>query len=288
MKSMTGHGRGEIVAKGLRVVVECFSVNRKQGEVSLAAGREWQWMEPHVREDVLKRVSRGKVQVSVVVERAEGAATGLIDHQRAAAFLKEVRSLQKKLGIKEGVTLETILAAPGVVKSDSEVDREILPLVQKALSKSLDALLEMRAREGTHLKRELKRVLTRMSAVVKRVRELAPNVPVRHRENLLKRLEAAHLPFDTMEPRLVTEIAIFAERCDVSEELARLESHLVQFGEALEADGPTGRTMEFLAQEMGREWNTTGAKANDAAIARLVVEAKAELDRIREQLANIE
>lgn len=288
MKSMTGHGRGEIVAKGMRVVVECFSVNRKQGEVSLAAGREWQWMEPHVREDVLKRVSRGKVQVSAVIERAEGAATGMIDHKRAAAFLAEARQLQKKLGLADGITLETILAAPGVVRSDGEVDRSVLPLVQKALAKSLDALLEMRAREGAHLKKELKRVLARMSAVVKRVRTLAPNVPKRQRENLLKRLESASLPVDVLEPRLATEIAIFAERCDVSEELARLESHLVQFGEALDTDGPVGRTMEFLAQEMGREWNTTGAKANDAAISRLVVEAKAELDRIREQLANIE
>jgi uncharacterized protein (TIGR00255 family) len=288
MKSMTGHGRGEIVAKGMRVVVECFSVNRKQGEVSLAAGREWQWMEPHVREDVLKRVSRGKVQVSVVFERAEGSASGLIDHQRAAAFLKEARLLQKKLGLTEGITLETILAAPGVVRADGEVDREVLPLVQKALAKSLDALLDMRAREGANLKKELKRVLTRMSAIVKRVRTLAPNVPKRQRENLLKRLEGANLPVDVLEPRLATEIAIFAERCDISEELARLESHLGQFGEALDTDGPVGRTMEFLAQEMGREWNTTGAKANDAAISRLVVEAKAELDRIREQLANIE
>jgi uncharacterized protein (TIGR00255 family) len=288
MKSMTGHGRGEIVAKGLRVVVECFSVNRKQGKVSLAAGREWQWMEPHIREDVLKRVSRGKVQVSVVVERAEGLASGLIDHQRAAAFLKEAQSLQKKLGLTEGVSLDTILAAPGVVKSDSEIDRAILPFVQKALAKSLDALLEMRAREGLHLKKELKRVLTRMSASVKRVRALAPQVSKRYRENLLKRLESADLPFDILEPRLLTEIAVFAERADISEELARLESHLAQFAEALEVDGPTGRTMEFLAQEMGREWNTTGAKANDAAIARLVVEAKADLDRIREQLANIE
>lgn len=288
MKSMTGHGRGEIVAKGMRVVVECFSVNRKQGEVSLAAGREWQWMEPHVREDVLKRVSRGKVQVSMVIERAEGSASGMIDHQRAAAFLSEARQLQKKLGLADGITLETILAAPGVVRAEGEVDRGILPLVQKALAKSLDALLEMRAREGTHLKKELKRVLARMSAVVKRVRTLAPNVPKRQRENLLKRLEAANLPVDVLEPRLATEIAVFAERCDVSEELARLESHLVQFGEALDTDGPVGRTMEFLAQEMGREWNTTGAKANDSAISRLVVEAKAELDRIREQLANIE
>src|SRR5690606_16311420 len=110
----------------------------------------------------------------------------------------------------------------------------------------------------------------------------------RQRESLLRRLEAASLPVDLTEPRLLTEIAVFAERCDITEELARLESHLVQFRETLEREEPVGRTLEFIAQEMGREWNTTGAKASDPEISRLVVEAKADLDRVREQLANIE
>ena len=117
---------------------------------------------------------------------------------------------------------------------------------------------------------------------------LAPRVPKRQRESMLRRLESARLPLDILDPRLATEIAIFAERCDITEELERLESHFAQSRQNLAADGPVGRTLEFLAQEMGREWNTAGSKANDAEISRLVVDAKAELDRLREQLANIE
>lgn len=288
MKSMTGHGRGETAAKGVRAVVECFSVNRKQAEVSLAAGRELAWLEPHVREEVLKRVSRGKVQVSVAIETTDDSVHGLIDRKRAAAFLKEAKALQKHLGLTGEIGLETVLAAPGVIRAGDPSERDVLPAVKKALGLSLDALLEMRVREGAHLQKDLAKSLTRMAAMVKRVRTLAPNVPKRQRENLLRRLESAQLPIDVMEPRLATEIAVFAERCDIAEELTRLDSHIAQFRDALNSDAPVGRTLEFLAQEMGREWNTTGSKANDAEISRVVVDAKAELDRIREQLANIE
>ena len=146
----------------------------------------------------------------------------------------------------------------------------------------------MRVREGTHLRKELLRAVGRMSTLWRRVRALAPRVPKRQRAALLRRLQSARLPADILDPRVVTEIAIFAERCDITEELARLESHLAQFREQLDGDEPVGRTLEFLAQEIGREWNTAGAKANDAEISLLVVEAKAELDRAREQLANVE
>jgi len=288
MKSMTGHGRGEAAAQGLRVVVECFSVNRKQGEVSLAVGRDLQWMEPLVREEVLKRVSRGKVQVSVVLEQAEGGASGLIDQARAAAFLQEARRLEKKLGLAGGITLETVLNAPGVLKVESGTERNLWPLVKRALGSALEGLMVMRSREGANLKKEISGLITRLAGCVRKVHALAPRVPKRQRENLLRRLEAANLPLDVLEPRVAAEIAVFAERCDITEELTRLESHLVQFREYLTASGPAGRTMEFLTQEMGREWNTIGSKANDAEISRLVVEAKSELDRAREQLANIE
>ncbi|MGC2577619.1 MAG: DUF1732 domain-containing protein, partial [Terrimicrobiaceae bacterium] len=130
--------------------------------------------------------------------------------------------------------------------------------------------------------------VTGMSVLVRRVRILAPRVPRRQREILLRRLQSARLPMAILDPRIAAEVAVFAERSDITEELTRLESHLSQFGELLERRDPVGRTLEFLAQEMGREWNTAGAKANDAKISLLVVEAKAKLDRLREQLANVE
>jgi uncharacterized protein (TIGR00255 family) len=288
MKSMTGHGRGDAIAKGFRVVAECFSVNRRQGEVALAVSRELAWIEPRVREEVLKRISRGKVQVSLYVERTSQSTPVFIDKRRAAEFLNEARSLQKELNLGGVISLETILAAPGVLRTEDTTGQELWPLVSRALGAALDGLLAMRIREGTYLKKELTRGVAGMIALLRRVLVLAPRVPKRQRELLLRRLQTANLPADVLDPRVTTEIAIFAERCDITEELARLESHLAQFREHLESDGPVGRTLEFLAQEMGREWNTAGAKANDAKISLLVVEAKAKLDRVREQLANVE
>lgn len=288
MKSMTGHGRGEALSGGVRVVVECFSVNRKQGEVSVNAPRDFAGLEPRIREDVLKKIARGKVQVSVLIETAPDAAPSLIDQDRAAAFLREAKALQKKLGLPGEVRLETILAAPGVVKSAAEAAKDPWPLVRRALHTAIEALIAMRTREGAHLRKELQRGEKRLASLRQKVLTLAPRVPVRQRENLTRRLGNAQLPADVLDPRIATEIAMFAERCDITEEMARLESHHAQFREQLDATTPVGRTLEFLVQEMGREWNTTGAKANDAEISRLVVQAKAELDKLREQLANIE
>lgn len=288
MKSMTGHGRGEAAAKGLRVIVECFSVNRKQVDVSLAAARDLLWMEPHVREEVGKQIGRGKVQVSIAVESSESATANLIDHKKAAAFLKNLRLLQKELGLSGEVKLETILAAPGVLKNENDVSRDLWPITREALSKALAGMIAMRSREGAHLKKDLTRALKTMGGLLRQVRALAPGVPPRQRENLLRRLQGANLPIDVLDVRVLAEVAVFAERCDITEELTRLESHFRQCAEGLGAEGPAGRTLEFLAQEIGREWNTVGSKANDAEISRLVVAAKTELDRMREQLANIE
>jgi uncharacterized protein (TIGR00255 family) len=288
MKSMTGHGRGTATASGFRVVAECFSVNRRQGEVAVVAARELAWIEPRVREEVLKRISRGKVQVSISVERALRSASAFIDRRRAAEFLREARALQKELDIAGAISLETILAAPGVLRVDEAGGRELWPLIERALGGALEGLLAMRVREGAHLKKALARDVTGMSVLVRRVRILAPRVPRRQREILLRRLQSARLPIAILDPRIAAEVAVFAERSDITEELTRLESHLSQFGELLERRDPVGRTLEFLAQEMGREWNTAGAKANDAKISLLVVEAKAKLDRLREQLANVE
>ena len=286
MKSMTGHGRGTATANGVRVVAECFSVNRRQGEVILVTARELGWIEPRVREEVLKRISRGKVQVSIAVERPSSSASLLINKRLAARFLQEARSLQKELDLGDVISLETVLAAPGVLNTEDNSGPELWPLISRALATALKGLLAMRVREGAHLKQELAREIMAISALVRRVRVLAPRVPKRQREILLRRLESAKL--DVLDSRIATEIALFADRCDITEELARLESHLAQFREHLQKSEPVGRTLEFLAQEIGREWNTSSAKANDAKISLLVVEAKARLERVREQLANVE
>jgi len=285
---MTGHGRGEAVVSGVGASVECFSVNRKQAEVNVASAREFAWVEPLVREEVLKSVARGKVQISVSVARNASGGAGLIDADRAAGYLKELRTLQKKLGLSGDIPLETLLNCPGVMRSSDEIGRSAWPAIHKALQQAMEAMLSMRIKEGAHLQKELNRSARKLAGIVKTIRPLAARVPALHREALLKRLQAAGLNLDSNEPRVINEIAMMAERSDVTEELTRLASHHAQLAEKLASKEPIGRTLEFIIQEMGREWNTLGAKAGDAEIARLVVDAKAELDRLREQIANIE
>ena len=175
-----------------------------------------------------------------------------------------------------------------MLRTEDTQQGKLWPLVRQALGQALEGLLAMRVREGTHLKKELLRAVARMTTRLRRIRTLAPRVPKRQRAALFNRLQAARLPVDLLDPSITKEIAVLADRCDITEELARLESHLGQFGDHLESNEPVGRTLEFLAQEMSREWHTAGAKANDAEISLLVVEAKAELDKAREQLANVE
>ena len=234
MKSMTGHGRGTTVAGSLRVVAECFSVNRRQCEVTLATSRDLAWLEPRVREEVLKRVSRGKVQVSLAVEHAPQSAPVLIDGGEPQNSCARRVHCKKELELGGEICLEIVLAAPGVLKTDDADGLELWPPVRRALGTALDGLLTMRVREGTHLRKELLRAVARMTALLRRVRALAPRVPKRQRAALLRRLQSARLPADILDPRVVTEIAIFAERCDITEELARLESHLAQFREQLD------------------------------------------------------
>lgn len=287
MNSMTGHGRGDATVNSIRAFVECASVNRKQAEVVLSTSREALGVEPLVREIVLARITRGRVTVSLELSSAKSESSGLIDHSRAKAYLKEIRCLQKELHIPGAPDIGTVLAGPGVVRQQT-LRGDPWPATHQALVKALEGMLTMRSREGAHLARSLARDVTRLATLVRQVKPLASRVPARHREALFERLTRARIPIDAGDPRFVTETALFAERCDVSEEIERLASHTAQFREKLATKGPVGRTLEFLVQEMSREWNTLGAKAADAGISRFVVEAKAALDKLREQLANIE
>jgi uncharacterized protein (TIGR00255 family) len=285
MKSMTGHGRSHASAGGFHAVVECSSVNRKQTEVALAAAREFLHLEPAIRAEVLKVIARGRVNVSLEILATQPGA--LIDTDRARMYLQELKRLQSSLGMEGEIRLETLLAGPGVVRTAASAG-DPWPAVRKALHQALEALVLMREREGKHLLQVIQREVRALSSALKKIRPLARRVPERQRALLLERLQRSGLPVDVSEPRVATEIALFAERCDISEELDRLESHADQLTSLLTQEGPIGRTMEFLIQEIGREWNTIGSKANDAGISRFVVEAKAALDRLREQSANIE
>ena len=201
-----------------------------------------------------------------------------------------MRALQKELNAPGEITIGTILQAPGVMRLPEQVinAQEVWPVIERALRAALADLIKMREREGRHLAKDLIRRLKAIRKYLKEIRALHPDVVKKYRAALLDRLQKAGLPIEINDERLVKEISFFADRADVSEELTRVESHLAQFAHHLRKNEPVGRTLEFITQEIFRELNTLGAKGNDAAISQRVVACKAELEKIREQVQNLE
>jgi uncharacterized protein (TIGR00255 family) len=292
MKSMTGYGRGECSQRGFKVTVEVSSVNRKQTEIAVNLPRDLEVLEAQIRDEVNRRVARGRLTVRLSVHAAKsGTGNMRIDAPLAKTYAKELRALAKSLHLTDPVTLAMLARAPGVLRPEEEItEAEALwPAAKKALDAALDVLLKMRQREGGFLAKDLKARVAVLRAGVARVEELAPKVAERYREQLLARIKAAGLEAPGLDDeRLVKEIFYFADRSDVSEELTRLQSHFQQFDDCVKSEEPIGRTLDFLAQEINREVNTLGSKANDSVISREVVLLKAELEKFREQVQNVE
>jgi uncharacterized protein (TIGR00255 family) len=289
---MTGYGRGECSQGGGKVTVEVSSVNRKQTEIAVHLPRELEVLEAQLRDEINRRVARGRLTVRVSVHAAAGGAGKmLINAPLAKSYARELRALAKSLHLPDGVTLDLLARAPGVMQPAEEITpaEELWPALAKALQTALDVLLKMREREGAWLAKDLVTRAGRLRVGVGRVRRLAPRSAELYRTQLLARIKAAGLDTPSLEDeRLVKEIFYFADRSDISEELTRLESHFQQFNDCVKSKEPVGRTLDFLAQEMNREVNTLGSKANDSAISREVVLLKAELEKFREQVQNVE
>jgi len=290
MVSMTGYGKATAQTASGAWLVECSSVNRKQLEVVLQGPRETVVWEPKIRQEVAKQVARGRVIVAITSQAREDSSTSNLSTENARQAWKNLEEIRTQLGIHEPVSLDQLLRHPLMTKGPGSTFQTNFSweVFQEALEEALEEMNSMRRKEGQNLAIELCDLLDKLEDFLQTLQELAPGVPIRHRTLLESRLQAAGL-FTLPDPsRLATEVALFADRCDVTEELARLKSHLSQFRQKMADKRPVGRTLEFLVQEMMREINTTGAKANDSGIAQLVVEAKSTLDKLREQLTNIE
>ncbi len=293
MKSMTGHGRGEAAADGHKVTVELSSVNRRQAEMAIHLPREIELLEAQIRTELSRQVSRGRLTVKVTMHVTGRDTSGRfrLNLALARAYVRELRHLAKDLELAGPVTLELVARAPGIILTDEswgEADR-YWPLVEEALAKAVAGLVRMREREGAHMSRDLCRRVRTLRRLTGRIRREAPNVAARYREALRSRIASAGIELPGVEDdRLLREVVYFADRSDIAEELTRLESHFNQFEDCLKSDEPVGRTLDFLAQEMNREVNTIGSKANDRGISREVVQLKAELEKFREQAQNVE
>ncbi len=305
MISMTGYGRGESKTTTPRCVVECSSVNRKGLEVACQMPRDLAAIEVKIRDLVQRRIARGRVAVVIqfpanpaTPDSAPPETTALqppptIDTPLARNLLTQLRALQTDLDLPGTLDINTLLAIPGILRPPepaAEITEtpDVWPSLQQALESALTALVAMRRQEGEALATDLTTRLAHLATLRDQMAAHAQQVVTDYRALLHKRLAEAALEFPVDEHRLATEIAIFAERCDVSEELTRLASHFDQFREKLASPEPIGRALEFLTQEISREFNTLGAKAGDSALSRLVVDAKVELDKMREQILNVE
>lgn len=290
MNSMTGYGRATVEIEALQLAVEVTTVNRKNLDIAISLPKEWQRVEPEVAEVVRAEVQRGRVNVFINIEGAGGNDGALFDPAAVEAGLRELSALSHRLGVPfepDARLLFDIATAPRGRSALPEAEA-VAPKLLHAVKAALAEMVQMRAREGEALQKDLadrrEQILRRLT----KIREASGRVVPDYRETLLKRLRQAGLEFSLEDDRVLKEIALFADRCDISEELVRLESHLEQFREFLEAREPVGRKMEFLLQEIGREFNTIGSKASDSAISRLVIDCKNEIERIREQVQNVE
>ena len=290
---MTGYGRGERSQDGFKITVELNSVNRKQAEISLYLPREMEMLEAQVRDAINRSIARGRITVRVSLHAGEGQASAKmhLNVPLAKAYARELNRLAAQLKLSDSVTLDHLVRAPGVLQTDEQIagGEDFWPAVEAALKQALTALLKMREREGAHLARDLSSRVGVMRQSVAKVKKHAPTVAEKYREQLMARIKSAGIEAPGVDDeRLTKEIVYFADRSDISEELTRLESHYQQFDDCVKSKEPVGRTLDFLAQEMNREINTIGSKANDSLISRDVVTLKTELEKFREQAMNVE
>jgi uncharacterized protein (TIGR00255 family) len=288
---MTGYGRGVVDHNGIKFSVELNSVNRKQSDIVINLPRDLAELEPRIRQTINENISRGRTNAVVTYHGGQNGVRKLaFDTELARSYHEAMRDLQKELNAPGEITIDTILQAPGVMRVPEEAIKaeEAWPAIERALRAGLAELIKMREREGKHLAKDLIRRLKAMRKQLKEIRALHPEVVKKYRTALLDRIQKAGLPITSDDERIVREVSFFADRADVSEELTRLESHLAQFAHHLRKNEPVGRTLEFITQEIFRELNTLGAKANDAAISQRVVASKSELEKIREQIQNLE
>ena len=288
---MTGYGRADCSQDGFKITVELSSVNRKQSEISINLPREMEMLEAQMRDLINRHVARGRLTARVTLHSGGNSAARMhLNVPLARAYTRELNKLAKQLKIPGAVTLDHLVRAPGVFQTDEQIagEENFWPAVEKALKQALAALVKMREREGAHLKQDLVERVEIMRHAATQIQKHAPKVAERYREQLIQRIKEANLMAPAADDeRLLKEVVYFADRSDITEELTRLQS-FQQFGDCLKTDEPVGRTLDFLAQEMNREINTIGSKANDSLISRAVVTLKAELEKFREQAQNVE
>ncbi len=288
--SMTGYGRGRSHQDSLGIMVEIKTVNHRYMDIFFRLPRELQSWEEFIREKVNERISRGRVEVSMALEQVPRDAYQLqVDDNLVSAYSEALSRIKGLLALEEPLTLDHLLRFTDIVSVASNLGEkeETRRALEEGIDAALSDLINQRKKEGEKLKSDLWTRSERLAKCMESVQEKAPQVAEKYRERLQNKLQEL-LGDGWDESKIITECALLAERSNIEEELTRCHSHLDNFKELLEAEEGVGRKMDFILQEMLREVNTIGSKANHYGIANQVVEAKSELEKMREQVQNIE
>lgn len=291
IKSMTGYGRGQQIIDGREITVEIKSVNHRYFEFSARVPRAYGYLEEKLKSFVQNKVSRGKVDVGVTIFNIEGKDAQIeVNQSIAVGYIDALRKANETIGLNDDLSLSQLIRLPDIfnVVKTTEDEEVIWNLVKTVAEEALNNFVSMRETEGQKMKDDIKSRLAYISELVGKVEERSPMVTESYRERLYNKISELLNDKKIDEQRILTEAAIFSEKTAVDEETVRLKSHIQQFTTLLDSTEAVGRKLDFLIQEFNRESNTIGSKAQDVEITRIVVELKSEIEKIREQIQNIE
>jgi uncharacterized protein (TIGR00255 family) len=291
MKSMTGYGRAKGFAGETEITIELKSVNNRFFETSLRVPRIYNFAENAIKKKLQEGVSRGKIDYSLTYQRTEGSDTKVsVDTGLVEEYLNAIKSASKKLGLKNNIKADNLFRIPEAFiltkkeENTETAEKAILEITAEALKNYND----MRKAEGERLKSDLAARLDHIAELSEKIEKQNADTVKEHTERLYEKLKELVGDRNIDDARVLTEAAIFADKVCINEEAVRLRSHVVQFKEIMELDEPVGKKLDFLTQELNREANTTGSKCQDSNITQMVIELKAEIEKIREQVQNIE
>lgn len=290
LRSMTGFGHCEYTEQDITFTIEIKTVNHRYSDIFLRMPKQISSFEELIRSLASARIQRGKIDIYITyINKSSDFQEVMLDEELAKAYCDAMRKISANLGLRDDISATSLARFPDVLKVEKQDNNEeVGKILEKAFSFALEELLQMRTREGEKLKESLLMNLSVIEKYIERICEKAPLVVKEYKEKLEARLSEL-IDLQRVDPgRIATEVALFADKCSIDEELVRLRSHIMQMREMLDVGSPVGKKADFLIQEMNREVNTIGSKASDIDITRNVVELKSEIEKLREQIQNIE
>ena len=290
MKSMTGFGRASLESNGKNYIIEIKTVNNKYSDITVKSPKRLSFMEDKIRKQIANIITRGKVEVLVsFFDFSNKSKNVVLNKEIAKEYIKQLREIADENNLSENISVVEIAKLPDILNSiDSDNDEEIASEALQCLNMALDSLIEMRKTEGENIKQDLLVRIERVQNLVDKIAENSKGIVEEYVSKLEKRVKEILKTDVVDENRIAQEAVIYADKTSIEEELTRLNSHIVQFKELVNSDGPVGKKLDFMIQEMNRETNTIGSKAGSGEITKAVIDLKVELEDIREQIQNIE